>query len=1156
VIDPPPPAPVGQPLPFSQDWNNTSLITADHNWSGVPGIVGYRGDELVTATGVDPQTIVIDGSATPINVEANETNPNTFNTGGVAEFHIPDPTIALNGSGTADAPHIVLNVDTTGHSGIVVAYNLRDLDGSADDAIQRVALQFRVGNAGNYENVPAGFVADATDPTAATRVTPVVVTLPPSADNQPLVQVRIITTNAAGNDEWVGIDDIHVFDNDASTPPTGVGSATPGTVDIGGSSLLTVSVTPGSNPASFTHVVTLNLSPIGGSSAQPLFDDGVNGGDVVAGDNVFSFTATVPNGTTTGQKTLTGTVLDTFGRSSITSISLTVTTPPQLVAIHEIQGSGQFSPFATQTVTTTGIVTARKFNGFFIQAPDGLGDNNPSSSEGVFVFTSSAPPATAEIGNEVRVTGTVQEFVPGADPFQFPLTEITSPSVVVLSGGNILPAPVVLSAADTSPAGALDQLERYEGMRVQVHSLLITAGTGGNVNEPNATATSDGLFFGVVPPNPRPLREPGIHVFDPLPPGSPATVTRFDGNPELIRVDSDALLGAPRIDVTAGEIAGPIVGPLDYGFRTYTILPEPGTPIVVNETVMPTPVSEPTANQFTVAAYNLERFFDDTNAPGLGEPVLTATAFGNRLNKLSLVVRDILRTPDILAVEEAEDLSTLQRVAAKVNADAVAGGQADPNYTAHLVEGNDVGGIDVGFLVKSARVTVVDVVQVGADATFTNPNNNQQELLNDRPPLMLRAIVEPGTGATFPITVIANHLRSLIGAEELTPDGNRVRAKRRAQAEFLAGFIQDRQQANPNEHIITVGDYNAFQFNDGYVDSIGTIQGAPTPANQVVLASGDLVNPDLFNLIETVAADQRYSYVFDGNAQAIDHALVTQNLRPRLDKLEFGRVGADFAEAARNNPNTPTRLSDHDPLVAFFNIPPPPRVTISDASVVEGDAGTTAASFVVRLSAPSGQTVIVNFGTTDGAAPNPASEDSDYSRVTGTLVFAPGTTTQQITVLVNGDVVTERNETFLVNLSAATNAVIEDGQGIGTIINDDPLPKLSIDDVTVQESASADVDAEFTVRLSHPSQLPVTVKYLTIGFTAVAGKDFVGVPPTTIVFAPGQTTATARVTIKRDRTREPRQAFFVLLLLPVQATLRDPFAVGTILDAPRDPKRK
>ncbi|MCG8454709.1 MAG: hypothetical protein MI919_00400, partial [Holophagales bacterium] len=186
-----------QTLPFTQDWSNAGLITLDDNWSGVPGIVGYRGDALAS-TGADPQTVVADGSSTPVDVNANETNPDTFSTGGVAEFDtLSDATVALQGSGTADAPHLVIHLDTTGETDIVVSYNVRDIDGSSDDAVQQVALQYRVGAAGDFTNLPGGYVADATTGGSATQVTPVSVMLPMAAENQSQVQVRILTTNAS-----------------------------------------------------------------------------------------------------------------------------------------------------------------------------------------------------------------------------------------------------------------------------------------------------------------------------------------------------------------------------------------------------------------------------------------------------------------------------------------------------------------------------------------------------------------------------------------------------------------------------------------------------------------------------------------------------------------------------------------------------------------------------------------------------------------------------------------------------------------------------------------------------------------------------------------------------------------------------------------------
>ena len=208
-----------QALPFTQNWANTGLITVDDDWSGVPGITGYRGDGLAISTGTDPQTVVADGSSTPVDVNANETNPNTFTTGGVAEFEIADPTVALQGSGTADAPHLVIAVNTTGFNTVTVAYVLRDVDGSADNAVQPVALQYRVGESGNYSNIAAGFVADAsTGPSLAVLTTSVTAVLPADAANQAVVHVRVITADAVGSDEWIGIDDITITGTPTTIP--------------------------------------------------------------------------------------------------------------------------------------------------------------------------------------------------------------------------------------------------------------------------------------------------------------------------------------------------------------------------------------------------------------------------------------------------------------------------------------------------------------------------------------------------------------------------------------------------------------------------------------------------------------------------------------------------------------------------------------------------------------------------------------------------------------------------------------------------------------------------------------------------------------------------------------------------------------------------
>ena len=197
---------------LSQNWTNTSLISADDVWTGVPNIVGYRGDIATNPSApFDPQAaqFLVDAVSTVIDVNQGRNDPNLFTSGGVTEFEITNPVVALQGSGTADAPNLVITIATTGLTNITVQYNLRDIDGSTDDAIQQYALQYRIGNSGDFTNISAGYVADASSgPNLATLVTPVNVTLPNAANDKPVVQIRILTINATGSDEWVGIDDI------------------------------------------------------------------------------------------------------------------------------------------------------------------------------------------------------------------------------------------------------------------------------------------------------------------------------------------------------------------------------------------------------------------------------------------------------------------------------------------------------------------------------------------------------------------------------------------------------------------------------------------------------------------------------------------------------------------------------------------------------------------------------------------------------------------------------------------------------------------------------------------------------------------------------------------------------------------------------------
>jgi predicted extracellular nuclease len=612
------------------------------------------------------------------------------------------------------------------------------------------------------------------------------------------------------------------------------------------------------------------------------------------------------------------------------------------VPIHDLQGPGAESPRVGQALSTTGVVTARRTNGFFLQAPDTEADADPATSEGVLIFTSSAPPSSAAVGNRVRVTGTVLEYRPSGDPASPPLTEIGGGAqVVLLSSGNPLPSPALLTAADLSPGLPADRLERYEGMRVRVESLLVVAPTGGSVDEATATARSNGVFFGVLSGTPRPFREAGVEAGVPLPAGSPCCVPRFDGNPERLRVDSDALAGAASVDVAAGATLTGLVGPLDYTFRAYTLLPESVPSVAGSPAARAVPV--PRSDELTVGSLNLQRFFDAT--PGDGTPgsegqTLSPEAFVMRLSKASLAVRTLLRTPDVLAAVEVEDVATLRALASRISADALAAGAADPAYQAFLEEGNDPGGIDVGFLVAS-RVAVLSVVQEGKGATYVDPTTGSAATLNDRPPLVLTARWTASDGADVIFTVVANHLRSLNGAGDDSSDGRRVRAKRQAQAEYLASLLARLQAEVAGAPLLAVGDFNAYELSDGLVDVIGTVRGAPAPADQVVVGrSVDLLESDFVDLCAVDAflpAPERYSYVYDGNAQLLDHVLVSGATASRVTGVAIARLGADFPEALRGDATRPERLTDHDaPVVRLRPGEPggrPATIPVSDGEL-------------------------------------------------------------------------------------------------------------------------------------------------------------------------------------------------------------------------------
>jgi hypothetical protein len=312
---------------------------------------------------------------------------------------------------------------------------------------------------------------------------------------------------------------------------------------------------------------------------------------------------------------------------------------------------------------------------------------------------------------------------------------------------------------------------------------------------------------------------------------------------------------------------------------------------------------------------NLRRLFDTTDDPRTGDVVLTGEAFARRIDQIAGAITALLRGPDLIEVQEAETFAVLEALTRRLG-----GG-----YRAFLEEGNDPGGIDIGFLVNTARITVISVQQEGRTAVYTTPSG-ATATLHDRPPLVLR-----GRIGDFPFRAVAVHLRSLINAT--TPE---VRAKRLAQAQAVADLARRLEADNPSEGLVVLGDFNAFPFDDGLVDLVGIVQRGPAVPLQ--------------NLTLALPRDQGYTFIQEGVAQTLDHMLINAALRSRWSRYQVAHINADFGG---------TGYSDHDPPIATFVLDPAmPRTSAA--------GGTNAATFLTGEVAP-GEIVSI-FGSGIGAS--------------------------------------------------------------------------------------------------------------------------------------------------------------------------------------------
>lgn len=886
---------------FFQDWSNPNLITTNDDWSGVPSIVGYRGDDITSATGADPRTLTGDGTVT-IDVNANQT-ATTFTTGGVTEFALANPTIALTGSGTADAPNIVLYLNAAGRQNLHLELDVRDIE-AGDNTTQQFNIQYRVGPTGAWTNLPGGYIADATD-ASNTLVTHLSIDLPAALSGQSQVQLRFMTTNAPGNDEWIGVDNISVTSQPQAGSAVAINNVSISEGDAG-DKVMTFEVTRGGDS---TSDFTVDFATSNGTATA--------GSDYVAAQGTIHFTPGGPN-TQTVSVTIHGdtdveptetfnvtlsNVVATTGSATIQGSGVGVGSitndDVSLLKTYQIQGAGHLSPFNGAHVTVEGVVTAidtTGARGFWIQDP--TGDGNDATSDAVFVFTGAVP--TVTVGQTVRVEGDVNEFR-GSDPNNLPVTEIDTPTVTVLNGGAIsaLPAAVIMGTGGRLPpteivdndgnttydptTDALDFYETLEGMRVTVPDAQATGPTSGNstwiVGNQGANATGMNAAGGI-------------------------TISAGDMNPERIQIfyDSGVSPAGVQPNAVTGDHLGDVTGIFTYFGGDYELIPTAIGSTGSGPIVLPkeTTTLRGDAEHLTVGALNVENL-DPTDSQA-------------KFDALAANIVTNLGAPDIVGLEEVQDADgpgngtnysghpTADKLIAAIKA---AGG---PNYayvevapTANNVSGGESNGnIRQGYLYNTDRVDFVSVSQI----TDTTPANGDT-YANSRKPLVGVFEFEGER-----ITLVDVHNTSRLGSEGMfgqhQPANNEGDARRIEQTSFVKSFVEGLVAGDPGARVVVMGDFNAFQFETSLTQ----------------LESGGA----LTNLTNLLAVNERYSYNFDGNNQQIDHMLASPEL---YAGAQFDIVHINSNQAVVN------QTSDHDGSVARFFINFDPTAVADTAAVNE-----------------------------------------------------------------------------------------------------------------------------------------------------------------------------------------------------------------------------
>ncbi len=554
--------------------------------------------------------------------------------------------------------------------------------------------------------------------------------------------------------------------------------------------------------------------------------------------------------------------------------------PATPAKIYDIQGAGHSSTMVDQNVVTTGIVTGVKLGGsaqgYYIQDPDG--DGNSDTSDGIFVFTGTNAPGV-NIGDAVEVTGTVSEFGFGSDlsATQISQTAVTTtatgqslPDAIILgSSGYIVPDKIIDSDGMTvfNPAvDALDFYESLEGMRVTL---------------PNAQVTENNNRFGEIYAVDKDTAT-GLNDRGGI------TNASDDPQPEKLQID-DSLFDGRTADVTLGDQLGDVTGIMGYGFGNFELLP--------TENITPTSgglspeVSLIMAadDQLTVASYNVENL----------------TAGDDRMALFGQQVVNNLNSPDIIGLQEIQDnngtgrdvLSASQTYQDMIDAIIAAGG---PEYAVAALDpesinstgGQSNGNIRNGFLYRVDRVDLKEgslEFTPGYDTdTYIDPNGVEKlSFASSRPPLSATFIFNGEE-----INIVNVHFRSRGGSDPLfgsvQPPGTGKPEKRDAEAIFVNEYIQNILN-DITDNVIVLGDMNAFWFEQ---------------------AMALLADDDLFALSSLLDIEERYSTIYQGVAQALDHMLVSAALWAMNPIFDYVHVNSGFGD----------QFSDHDPLLASFRI--------------------------------------------------------------------------------------------------------------------------------------------------------------------------------------------------------------------------------------------